>query len=110
MIVGFGVLGIEPPDIGRLTAHRLNRPLRPKKAISNQMIRINNGQLQRGYPELCTEGMADWDRAAAHDYLIRMTDDANLLANLLWFDNRHLPLLKEVGPLYLSGFSGIAFC
>ena len=110
MIVGFGVLGIESPDIGRLTAHRLNRPLRHKNAIDNQMNRINNGQSQRGYPILCTPGMADWDKAAVHEYLIRMTDDANLLANLLWFDNRHLPLLKEVGPLSLPRFSGIPLC
>lgn len=98
MIVGFGVLGIEPPDIGRLISYRLNRPLRNKEAINNQMNRINNGQLQRGYPILCTVGMADWDKTAVDDYLIRMTDDVNLLERLLWFDNRHLPLLKEVSP------------
>ena len=96
--IWFSVLGIELRDVAHFMAYRLNRPPRTEPAIFNHMDRINNGQLQRGCPALCTPGMADWDKAAVHDYLIRLTDDANLLANLLWFDNRHLPLLEEVCP------------
>lgn len=99
MIVWFSVLGLELRDVAHLTASKLNTPHRSVRAIITHMDHINSALLQRGRPELCTRGMANWVRSAVDEYLIRLIDDPWLLRDLLWFDHRHLPLLREVCPI-----------
>ena len=77
--------------------HRLHRPTRSVTAFIRRMEKLNIDLARRGYQELCTEGMLDWNKTAVDNFLIRSTKDRGLLIDLLSFGSGHIWLLKEVG-------------
>lgn len=96
LLIWLACLGIEIPDIARVMTHRLRRPTRTRPAIMRRMEWINQKQRDRGRPIICEDGMADWDKVAAQNYLICLTNDTNLLRDLLQFSNQDLFLLEAV--------------
>ena len=98
----FQSLGLEFLDVALLVHHRLNTPTRTLPGAISNMKHINEEQWRKGYPPMCDLGMLDWNKTAVVDYLIRLTDDENLLANLLWFDQQDVWMLISVGPTSYS--------
>ena len=90
--------GLETRDVADIMTHRLHRQPRTLTAFITRMEQLNSDLARRGYPELCTKGMFDWDKHAVDDFLIRSTNDRRLLNDLLWFDGGDTWLLNEVSP------------
>ncbi|CAF9921714.1 MAG: hypothetical protein ALECFALPRED_001865 [Alectoria fallacina] len=94
--------GIEVPDVANLIEYKLHRRPRRREGFKSQMDKINLEELRNGRRRLCINYMADWDMAAVDDFIIRQTDDTDLLRRLLWFGNEHIPLLETVRPITTS--------
>lgn len=102
LLIWLACLGIEVPDIARIMTHRLRRPTRTRPAIMRRMEWINQKQRDRGRPIICEDGMADWDKVAAQNYLICLTNDTSLLRDLLQFGNQDLFLLEAYSGIPLN--------
>ena len=87
--------GFEIPDVARIL-YRLHRPLHNRHSFTSQLESINLRQAQRGLLPLCDEGLLDWNIVAVDDFLLRLTDNSNLLQDLLWFHAEYIPLLEAV--------------
>ena len=97
MLVYFCAKGFEVPDVARIRAGRLHRGPRTPGALLRLMEWINRVQEQHRLPRLCEPFMLNWDQDAVQNHLLSLTDNTNLLQNLLWFHvSRYVPLLRTV--------------
>ena len=102
LAVFFCSRGLEVPDVANLIEYKLHRRPRRREGFKSQMDKINLEELRNGRRPLCRNYMADWDIGAVDDFIIRQTDDTDLLRRLLWFGNEHIPLLETVRPIIAS--------
>ena len=96
MLAYFCSNGFELADVLQIIAYRLDRPVHRKRASVNHMEWINRQREHHGLPRMCELGMANWDRDAVTDFLMRVTSDTDMLGDLLWFHAEYIPLLHTV--------------
>ncbi|CAD6589483.1 MAG: hypothetical protein ASARMPRED_004104 [Alectoria sarmentosa] len=102
LAVFFCSRGLEVPDVANLIEYKLHRRPRRREGFKSQMDKINLEELRNGRRPLCRNYMADWDIGAVDDFIIRQTDDTDLLRRLLWFGNEHIPLLETYRDIPLN--------
>ena len=98
MLAYFCSRGFELRDVTRIMAYKLHRGVRTDRQCVTHMERFNLDQERRGLHRLCSNGMADWYRAAVDTYLIRKAPDAHFLEDLLTFHRQYERLLGMVCP------------
>ena len=100
MLAYFCSRGFELRDVTRIMAYKLHRGVRTDRQCVTHMERFNLDQERRGLQRLCSNGMADWYRAAVDTYLIRVARDTHYLEDLLTFHRQYERLLGMVCSCY----------
>lgn len=98
MLTYFCSRGFELRDVTQFMAYKLHRAARTDSQCMNHMERYNQYLEHIGLQRLCSQGMHDWYRAAADDFLIRSTPDTRWLEDLLTFHRQYERLLRTVCP------------